>query len=174
MWRARSGTCYAVPERVLHICAGLERRPGQGDSRERTQRRHWVPGTDGHGLARRPDHRRWLDTRPGGLESRLPRQAFLGRRHRARPVRPDLRRRQRRGGRDGTGPASLACRGTLEAAGHVKPIEFTAHVEDASARAVTLRAEAVVDRTEFAMTWSPLGMASAMARVTVEARFARP
>jgi len=32
----------------------------------------------------------------------------------------------------------------------------------------------VVDRTEFAMTWSPLGMASAMARVTVEARFARP
>ncbi len=72
------------------------------------------------------------------------------------------------------GPASLACRGTLEAAGHVKPIEFTAHVEDASARAVTLRADAVVDRTEFAMTWSPLGMASAMARVTVQARFARP
>jgi polyisoprenoid-binding protein YceI len=72
------------------------------------------------------------------------------------------------------GPATLACQGTLEAAGHARPIEFTAHVEDASAGAVTLRAEAAVDRTGFAMTWSPLGMASAMARATVVARFVRP
>jgi polyisoprenoid-binding protein YceI len=72
------------------------------------------------------------------------------------------------------GPAALACQGTLEAAGHARPIEFTAHVEDASAQAVTLRAETVVDRTGFAMTWSPLGTASAMARATVVARFVRP
>ena len=72
------------------------------------------------------------------------------------------------------GPATLVCQGTLEAAGHARPIEFTAHVEDASAQAVTLRAETVVDRSGFAMTWSPLGTASAMARATVVARFVRP
>jgi polyisoprenoid-binding protein YceI len=71
------------------------------------------------------------------------------------------------------GLAALACQGSLEAAGHIQPVEFTAHVEDASAEAVVLRAELVVDRTRFAMTWSPLGMASAMARATVVARFAR-
>jgi polyisoprenoid-binding protein YceI len=73
-----------------------------------------------------------------------------------------------------TGLASLACQGTLEAAGHIQPVEFTAQVEDASAKSAVLRAELVVDRTGFAMTWSPLGMASAMARATVVARFTRP
>jgi polyisoprenoid-binding protein YceI len=73
-----------------------------------------------------------------------------------------------------TGPAALACQGSLVAAGHAEPVEFTAHVADASAETVVLRAELVVDRTRFAMTWSPLGMASAMARATVVARFARP
>ena len=72
------------------------------------------------------------------------------------------------------GPAALACQGSLEAAGHIQPVEFTVHVEDASAEAAVLRAELVVDRARFAMTWSPLGMASAMARATVVARFVRP
>lgn len=72
------------------------------------------------------------------------------------------------------GPATLSCQGSLEAAGHVKPIEFAAHVQDASTQAVVLQAELVVDRTAFAMTWSPLGMASATARATVVARFVRP
>ncbi len=45
---------------------------------------------------------------------------------------------------------------------------------DASAETVVLRADLVVDRTRFAMTWSPLGMASATARATVVARFVRP
>lgn len=57
---------------------------------------------------------------------------------------------------------------------HVNPIEFTARVDEASAQSATLRAETVVDRTRFAMTWSPLGMASAIARATVVARFVRP
>lgn len=70
-----------------------------------------------------------------------------------------------------TGPATLACQGTLEAAGHVRPIEFTAHLEEANARAVTLRAEPAIDRTEFDMTWSPIGVASNMARTTMLARF---
>ncbi len=72
------------------------------------------------------------------------------------------------------GPATLACQGTLEAAGNAMPIEFTAHVDEVSADAVTLRAEVMVDRTAYGMTWSPLGMASAMARGTALARFVRP
>jgi polyisoprenoid-binding protein YceI len=72
------------------------------------------------------------------------------------------------------GPAALACQGSLEAAGHAEPVEFTAHVADATAETVVLRADLVVDRTRFAMTWSPLGMASASARATVVARFVRP
>jgi polyisoprenoid-binding protein YceI len=72
------------------------------------------------------------------------------------------------------GPATLACQGTLEAAGHNRPIEFTARVQEASAQAVVLNAEITIDRTAFDMTWSPLGMAAAMAEGTVLARFVRP
>jgi len=72
------------------------------------------------------------------------------------------------------GQAALACHGTLEAAGHSEPVEFTAHIREATGQAVVLDAEIVVDRTLFAMTWSPLGMAAAMARGTVVARFVCP
>jgi polyisoprenoid-binding protein YceI len=67
----------------------------------------------------------------------------------------------------------VTCTGTIKAAGHVRPIEFTAHVVDVSAQAITLRAEIVVDRTEFAMTWSPLGIASKVATANAVARFVR-
>ena len=72
------------------------------------------------------------------------------------------------------GPAALACHGSLEAAGHSEPVEFTAHIREATGQVVVLDAEIVVDRTLFAMTWSPLGMAAAVARGTVVARFVRP
>ena len=39
--------------------------------------------------------------------------------------------------------------------------------------AVTLRADLVVDRTVFDMTWSPMGMAAKEAAGTVVARFVR-
>lgn len=71
------------------------------------------------------------------------------------------------------GTAALACRGTLEAAGQVEPIEFTAHVDEASADAVVMHAELVIDRTKFDMTWSPLRVAADLARGTVVARFVR-
>ena len=71
------------------------------------------------------------------------------------------------------GPATMACVGTLEAAGQTQPIEFSAHVEDGNAQAVTLRGELVIDRTAFSMTWRPLGVASKMAVGTVVARFVR-
>ncbi|HUZ52545.1 MAG TPA: YceI family protein [Streptosporangiaceae bacterium] len=71
------------------------------------------------------------------------------------------------------GPDALACQGTLEAAGHTEPIEFTARVEIASENAIVLHAEIEVDRTKFAMTWSPLRVAAFPARGTAVARFVR-
>jgi polyisoprenoid-binding protein YceI len=71
------------------------------------------------------------------------------------------------------GPDTLACQGTLEAAGHTEPIEFTARVDVASESAVVLHAEIDVDRTKFAMTWSPMRVAAFPARGTVVARFVR-
>ena len=38
---------------------------------------------------------------------------------------------------------------------------------------VTLRADVTVDRTEFGMTWSPLGMAAHEAGVVITTRFVR-
>jgi polyisoprenoid-binding protein YceI len=71
------------------------------------------------------------------------------------------------------GPADLECQGTFEAAGHERPVTFTAHVQEASEQAIMLTAELEVDRTEFGMTWSPLHMASLTAFGTVQARFVR-
>ena len=71
------------------------------------------------------------------------------------------------------GPAGLECQGTLEAAGHARPVTFTAHIQEATAQAAVLTAELEVDRSEFGMTWSPLHTASMTAHATVKARFAR-
>jgi polyisoprenoid-binding protein YceI len=67
----------------------------------------------------------------------------------------------------------LSVTGTLEAAGIRQPVSFTAEILAASADAVTLRANLVVDRTLFDMTWSPLGMAAKEAAAIVTARFTR-
>ena len=76
------------------------------------------------------------------------------------------------------GPDGLECRGTLDVAGHARPVTFTAHIQEApiqeaGAQAVVLTAELQVDRTGFSMTWSPLHMASMTALGTVTARFTR-
>ena len=63
--------------------------------------------------------------------------------------------------------------GTLEAAGTEQPVTFTGEVVDVSKDTVTLRADLVVDRSLFGMTWSPLGMAAKSAAATVTARFTR-
>jgi hypothetical protein len=44
-------------------------------------------------------------------------------------------------------------------------------VDEVSADAVVLRSELAIDRTKFAMTWSPLRMAAPIARGTIVARF---
>jgi polyisoprenoid-binding protein YceI len=67
----------------------------------------------------------------------------------------------------------LTGEGTLEAAGITEPLTFTADVAEASAEAVTLRAELAVDRSRFGMTWSPLRMAAMQATGAVTARFTR-
>lgn len=72
------------------------------------------------------------------------------------------------------GLAALECQGTLETAGHARPVTFTARIQEATAQAAVLTAEITVDRAAFGMTWSPLHMASMTARGTVTARFTRP
>ena|ERR1700729_1279725 len=71
------------------------------------------------------------------------------------------------------GAGEIAMRGTLQAAGHSQPVSFTAHAEQSGPDAVTLRAELVVDRTVFGMTWRPLGIAAKQATGSVVARFVR-
>jgi polyisoprenoid-binding protein YceI len=69
---------------------------------------------------------------------------------------------------------ALVCKGTLEAAGHREPIEFTAHVKEFTDHAVTLTADLVVDRARFGMTWSPMRIAAYDVLATVTASFVRP
>ena len=71
------------------------------------------------------------------------------------------------------GPDELECQGTLDVAGHARPVTFTAHIREATGQAVVLIADLQVDRAEFGMTWSPLHMASMTALATVTARFTR-
>lgn len=61
----------------------------------------------------------------------------------------------------------------LEAAGRSQPVRPVIQVVGADSASVTLRAEATVDRTEFGMTWSPLGMAAHQARALIAGRFVR-
>jgi polyisoprenoid-binding protein YceI len=61
----------------------------------------------------------------------------------------------------------------LEAAGRSQDLTPIVEVVGATPDFVSLRAEVVVDRTAFGMTWSPLKMASGEARAVVSARFVR-
>jgi polyisoprenoid-binding protein YceI len=72
-------------------------------------------------------------------------------------------------GQDG----QVAVAGTLEAAGHSRPVTFTAHAEEIAENAATVRAEVTVDRFDFGMTWRPMGIAAREATGTVVARFVR-
>jgi polyisoprenoid-binding protein YceI len=67
----------------------------------------------------------------------------------------------------------VTAKGTLTVAGHRQRIEFPVVVEGVAANDATLRAELTVDRTQFGMTWSPLGMASPQARLSANLRFRR-
>ncbi len=62
---------------------------------------------------------------------------------------------------------------TFDAAGHKQPLDTVVRVVDATADAVTLRAEAEVERAAFGMTWGPLHMTAPEAHAVVTARFVR-
>jgi polyisoprenoid-binding protein YceI len=64
--------------------------------------------------------------------------------------------------------------GTLTAAGRSRPIDFEALVSSASDDEVTLDATVSVDRSDFAMTWSPLRVSSLASSATVHLTFVRP
>jgi polyisoprenoid-binding protein YceI len=66
---------------------------------------------------------------------------------------------------------TVTAAGELTAGGVTRPLDFTATVTEATADAVTLRAEIKVDRASFDMTWNQLGMLTGLATVTVVARF---
>jgi polyisoprenoid-binding protein YceI len=72
---------------------------------------------------------------------------------------------------DGT---SLACTGTISAAGSSAPVTFIAQVESAAADAVVLSAVLPMSRGKLGMTWNQFGMVSDKAQGTVKARFVRP
>jgi polyisoprenoid-binding protein YceI len=66
------------------------------------------------------------------------------------------------------GDGRLRISGELTAARKTVPVEAGATLR-ASAGRIEIDGEAVVDRTRFDMTWSPLGMASSTARLHVKA-----
>ena len=71
--------------------------------------------------------------------------------------------------------SSLACTGTMEAAGKSVPVTFTASVDSASADQVVLEAVLPMSRSAFGMTWQQLpGMVKDGAEGKVTARFGRP
>ena len=50
-----------------------------------------------------------------------------------------------------------------------RPVTFTARIQEATAHGIVLTAELELDRSEFAMTWSPLHIASMTAHGIVRA-----
>jgi polyisoprenoid-binding protein YceI len=62
---------------------------------------------------------------------------------------------------------------TLNAAGHQQAVDAAVRVVAAAADAVTVRAEADVERAAFGMTWGPMKMTAPTAHAVVTARFVR-
>jgi polyisoprenoid-binding protein YceI len=83
-----------------------------------------------------------------------------------------LQRADLAGATNGTG-GQVTVTGQLTAAGVTRPLTFTATLAEVTDSAVTVRAEAEVDRAQFGMTWNQLGMLRGPARISVLARFTR-
>lgn len=73
----------------------------------------------------------------------------------------------------GSGAESWSVRAEVTAAGHTEPVELELVLENADDHSVRARGKLVTDRTPFAMTWSPLRMASSIAELDVDLRFVR-
>jgi len=75
--------------------------------------------------------------------------------------------------RQGAGADNVAATGTLTAAGQTHPLTMSARITQATDDAITLTAEADVDRADFDMRWNQLGMVTGKAHASVVARFVR-
>ena len=71
------------------------------------------------------------------------------------------------------GAESVATNGTLTVAGHSRPLTLTARITEATDEAITLTAEADIDRADFGMGWNQLGMIKGQAHASVIARFVK-
>jgi polyisoprenoid-binding protein YceI len=71
------------------------------------------------------------------------------------------------------GADSVTTTGTLTAAGHARPLTVTARITEATGQAITLVADAEIDRADFGMRWNQLGMIKGKAHVNVVAKFVR-
>jgi polyisoprenoid-binding protein YceI len=68
---------------------------------------------------------------------------------------------------------TVAVEGTLTAAGKTNPLTFKAKITEATPEAVTLQADATVDRHDFGMNWNRMGMVTGPTKVHVVARFVK-
>jgi polyisoprenoid-binding protein YceI len=79
----------------------------------------------------------------------------------------DLTRIVRQGG------DSATAEGTLTVAGRTRPLALNARIKEATDNAITLEADAEVNRADYGMNWNQLGMIKGNAQVSVVARFVR-
>jgi polyisoprenoid-binding protein YceI len=71
------------------------------------------------------------------------------------------------------GSDSVTTTGTLTVTGQTRPLTVIARITEATDQAITITAEAEIDRTNFGMSWNQLGMMKGNAHVSVVARFVR-
>jgi polyisoprenoid-binding protein YceI len=71
------------------------------------------------------------------------------------------------------GSDNVAATGTLTVAGQSRPLTVSARITQAADDAITLTAEADVDRADFGMRWNQLGMITGNAHASVVARFVK-
>lgn len=71
------------------------------------------------------------------------------------------------------GADAVTTTGTLTVAGQKRPLTLTARITEATGDAITLTADADIDRTDFGMSWNQLGMIKGKAHVSVVARFVK-
>jgi polyisoprenoid-binding protein YceI len=79
----------------------------------------------------------------------------------------DLTRIVRQGG------DSATAEGTLTVAGQTRPLAVNARITEATDSAITLAADAEINRADYGMNWNQLGMIKGNAQVSVVARFVR-
>jgi polyisoprenoid-binding protein YceI len=71
------------------------------------------------------------------------------------------------------GAGNVAATATLTVAGRARPLTVSARITQATDEAITLTAEADVDRADFGMSWNQLGTVTGKAHASVVARFVK-